>query len=322
MTSMAIGGFFELEVPANKRPYHAAAFALCTGRACLGLALDTIRPTRVHVPFYTCDALVEPIALRQIPYTYYALNERLEPAALPRLQSSELFIYINYFGVKKDHTNELRRHFGKRLLIDNTHDFFQRGFADNWSFTSARKYFGVPDGAYLYSPFPLDIDLSRFTGISVEHNLNRLLGNLESGYRQYLEYEKSLNSTVHRISLLSESLLAQVPYDEVRGRRQRNFKFLHRELGSHNALAADLGESGDAFCYPFLPAVPLAKDVFHARRFFIPSLWSDTLNRGVAGFELEKSLSRELFPLPVDHRYTDKDLVLLTAFIKRSLATT
>ncbi len=322
MANKAIGGFFELELPTNGSSYHPQALALCTGRACLGLALDTIRPTRVHVPFYTCDALVEPILLRRIPYTYYALNERLEPATLPRLQASEIFIYINYFGIKSQYTSELRQLFREGLLVDNTHDFFHRGFEDNWSFTSARKYFGVPDGAYLYSPSSLGDDPSRFTGISVEHSLNRLLGDLELGYRQYVEYEKSLDSTIQRISLLSESLLSQVPYDRIRDRRRDNFNFLHRELGADNQLAVDLNEDSNAFCYPFLPAHPLAKSELHAHRFFIPSFWRDTLSRDTAGFELEKKFSEELLPLPIDHRYTDHDLTLLSTFIRRLLAAT
>lgn len=322
MASKPIGGFFELELPAGGASYHPAALALCTGRACLGVALDALRPRRVHVPYYTCDALIEPIAQRRIAYSYYSLNERLEPAEPPAPSTSELFVYINYFGIKRRHARELRERLAASLLIDNTHDFFHQGYEDIWSFTSARKYFGVPDGAYLYAPAPLDLDAPRFTAISIEHNVQRLLGNVETGYRQYVEYEKSLDSSIHRISTLSEHLLAQVPYDAVRRRRRKNFELLHRELGAHNTLAVDFDEDLDPFCYPLLAKSPLPKSELHARGFFIPTLWPDTLNRDVTGFELERRLSAELLPLPIDHRYTSDDLTSLITFLERSLAAT
>ena len=56
-----VGGFFELEIGKHGAPLHQAAATLTSGRACLREIVRRLRPSRVWVPFYTCDSVVEPI---------------------------------------------------------------------------------------------------------------------------------------------------------------------------------------------------------------------------------------------------------------------
>lgn len=303
----AIGGFFELELPRAGAPPHPRAAALSTGRACMMVMLADLRPRRVHVPFYTCDAVLEPFARLGIETSSYALGETLYPAELPELNAAEYLLWIDYFGVCAHHTERLKVAIGDRLLIDDTHNFFREGHPGYWSFTSARKYFGVPDGAFLYSPHAVSVDAKRFTGISVTHAVLRRLGRGEEAFAAYQAYERSLDSTVYRISEISEALLGAVDIAGVAASRRRNFAFLHHELGSHNRFP--LSESDQVpFCYPYLPAVPIERSELHAHGFFVPCLWPDVEHRTASGFEFERRLSTRLLPLPIDHRYTPTDL--------------
>ncbi len=70
----SIGGFFESELPHGGARPHPGALGLSTGRACLMVMLENLRPRRVHVPFYTCDAALEPFARMGIETRSYGLE--------------------------------------------------------------------------------------------------------------------------------------------------------------------------------------------------------------------------------------------------------
>jgi hypothetical protein len=302
-----IGGFFELELPERGARLHPRAHALSTGRACMMVMLRHLAPKRVHVPFYTCDAALEPFVLLGIETRTYALDETLFPQNLPALDEGEYILWTNYFGVCGEHTNKIKERFGKQALLDDTHTFFKSGHPRHWSFTSARKYFGVPDGAFLYAPVTLDVQAERFKGVSLTHGLSRGLGHQNESYEEYKQYEQSLDCSVSRISKVSEGLLRGVDISRVIEARHRNFDFLHSALGEHNQFP--LRQVSDVpFCYPYLPHSPVNRDVLYAKGIFVPSLWPDTLTRNVDGFDFEKRISLELLPLPIDHRYTPMDL--------------
>lgn len=302
-----IGGFFELELPHRGARPHPRALALSTGRACLMVILRDLRPSRVYVPFYTCDATLEPFARLGIETRSYGLEENLFPKELPALGPNEYVLWTDYFGVCAHHTQRLKELLGERLLIDDTHNFFREGHQSHWSFTSARKYFGVPDGAFLYAPHPISFDAAPFTGISLTHGLLRRLGRSEEAFTAYQDYERSLDCTVHRISEVSEGLLRGVDMERVAAARRENFAFLHAALGPGNQLR--LRDTGHVpFCYPYLPRTPIERSVLHARGFFIPCLWPEVNGRAQPGFDFERRFSVQLLPLPVDHRYTPADL--------------
>ena len=69
---------------------------------------------------------------------------------------------------------------------------------------------------------------SRKTNISINHNVNRLLGLQEKAYAEYIDYEKSFNSDIEEISIISEKILSTVNYTEVRKIRNDNFDFFRK----------------------------------------------------------------------------------------------
>lgn len=312
-----IGGFFELEVPALGAGYHSDALALTNGRACMRWILEEEKPSRVYIPYYSCYALYEPMQIMGIEVIYYSINEAFEPADMPEPEEGELLVLINYYGLNNKLANELSQKFGKRVVIDNAHRFFHRGSQDSYSFTSARKYFGVPDGAYLYGAVREAKNIGRNIDISVLHNVKRLMGRQEESYSDFLSYEASLGCDLKRISVLSECLLSGVDYETAAQARVNNFNFLHERLKTYNEISIEPTETDVPFCYPFLPDSYLEKSYFHKNEIYIPTLWPDILERSDDGFELEKDLTKRLLPLPVDQRYTVEDMDRVAEFITR-----
>jgi hypothetical protein len=76
---------------------------------------------------------------------------------------------------------------------------------------------------------------------SAHHLVNRLVGRQETGYRQFRRHERTMDGRVWAMSPLSERLLAAVEYPGARGRRQENYRRLHRLLARHNRFDAAPG---------------------------------------------------------------------------------
>lgn len=303
-----IGGFFELETPHGGEGPHPDAVALSTGRACLMVMLQHLKPTLVHVPFHTCDATLEPFRRLGIATRWYRIGPDLAPVDLPAWKAGEYFLWTDYYGVCGAVTDRLKAHCGNNLLIDDTHAFFRGSHGPWWSFTSARKWFGVPDGAYLFAPTPITVNVPRFTGATALHNTLRALGRQEEAYAAYTAHERALTSDVLRMSTVSEGLLNGVDMQRVRRARSENFAFLHSQLGAHNTLRPAPASDQVPFCYPYLPEKKIDRPALYANGFFVPVLWPDAPLRGVEGFAFEQRISHELLPLPIDHRYTPHDL--------------
>lgn len=312
-----IGGFLEFDLPQIGASYHPEAIALATGRSCINFIVQQEQIKRCYVPFYSCDSVVAPFEINGVEVIFYEIDEQLEPLALPDLPEDTYFLYINFFGIKTAVVDRLIERYSSRLIIDNVHLFFEKGYANNWSFTSARKYFGVPDGAYLYPPHnrSISIDLPRYSPPSIDHLINRLIGDRELAYQQNLAYEEALSPNLEKMSHFSEKMLQAIDYQKVVEIRQENFSWLHEQLAAYNQLIINVPPNTTCFRYPFLPVNLIPKGPFYAQQLFIPSFWSDVHHREIEGFTWEKQLSKQLFPLPIDHRYRKDDLKRLVDFI-------
>ena len=304
------GGYFELEIGRPREAYHAGRLALCSGRACLGRIIDEIRPARVHVPFYICGSLLVPLRARGIPLSFYALTELLEPVEPIDVADGDAVVIVNYFGLKDDAVRVAARRYRRSAVIDDTHAFFARGYADAWSFNSARKFFGVADGGYAFGPGLEPDERPRLDRPRYDHLIARLQGDVAGGYASYVEAEAAITAEPLGMSRMSERLMASIDYQEVVKTRRRNYERVHERFGRRNRLAGALLTLGSQvpYCYPLLPNLPLpARESLWKAGLFIAVLWPD-LERRTASFGWERRLAEELLPLPIDQRYGDADI--------------
>lgn len=307
----AIGGFFELELASRRPSYHPEALALCSGRAGLRCILETIKPRHVWVPFFVCDAALIPLETLGIPYTFYALTKAFEPDLSGPVPDDDCFLYVNYFGLKTEYARSLPDTIAAKVIIDDTQAFYQRGYTHAWSFNSARKFFGVPDGGYAYgSGLLFRAPLPPLEGVRYDHLLNRLLGNQELAFRQYVESEQQVKSDIIGPSMLAQRLLGGIDYQRVLETRRRNFASVHQRLGDINRVSIDLNRAEDSvpYCYPFFPARKVEFERLWQRQIFFPRLWPDVVRREALGFERERDIAAGLIPLPVDQRYGAEEM--------------
>lgn len=307
-----IGGFLELELPAGSGNYHSTPLTYKSGRAAFKAILKHLHPRRVYVPFYCCDALLQPLREDGIRYEFYPITPSLEPVFLPDLVEGELFVCVNYFDLKRDCIGRLSAHYRDRLVVDATQSFYTKGDGISWSFNSCRKFFGVPDGSYLYVPEiratdfrPLKQENSRYL---TEHLIRRREGDLKGGYAASQQNEALMDTGPAAMSLFTRRLLGQVDYAAAAAARRCNFQQLQLRLGKLNRLAPVLDAEAVPHYFPLLPSKPIGRNRLWAEQIFVPTLWEDCLNRTEPGFEFERELSSTLLPLPVDQRYTPIDM--------------
>ena len=156
----ASGGYFELELHKGKH-YHDNAKRLNTARNCFEYVLRARHYRKVYFPYYTCEVMLEPINKLGIDYEFYHINELLEPVLLPGLKANEAFLYTNYFGLKQSCVKRLADMYGNRLIVDNAQAFYAEPLSGIDTFYSARKFFGLGDGAYLYTDKDLQKDFEQ-----------------------------------------------------------------------------------------------------------------------------------------------------------------
>src|SRR5579871_2977227 len=314
-----IGGFFELELPSGSGPYHAAATALTSGRACLRLALSALRPARVHVPFYVCNALLESLGVLGLRCAFYPLDEQLEPEGGLEVAPGEVALVVNYFGLKRPAVRALAGRLGEALIVDNVQAFFEVGYPKSWSFNSARKFFGVPDGAYLYAPFPVAGPAERNQAPAWDYLIGRLEGRQAEAFRRFAAAEAEVTSEPRRLSVGAERLLAAIDYPAVAAQRRANFVTYEAALGWANQLALPLPSGAVPLCYPFLPHRMMDRRALYERGIYPPMYWPDCLDRPGREFEWERDLSARLLPLPVDQRYGANDIGRVVAVVTELL---
>lgn len=305
-----IGGFLPLEIAPAAGPCHPGAAALASGRACWHVILRTCRPSHVLVPFYVCDAVLQPLYATGTPFTFYQITESFQPD-IEGPEPGELMLVVNYFGLLTSFVAAFADSHPGRVVVDDTQAFFRRGNPDVWSFNSARKFFGVPDGGFLYGPAAGIDELPPSDSADCDHLLTRLAGNDRRAWEAFKEHEARIGIEPRAMSVVTARLLGATDMSRARCRRRSNFEALHRRLAPINtiALSLDMAPADDGpMCYPFLPATDVDRQGLGERGVFVPMLWPEIEGRHDPGFGRERLIARRLLPLPIDHRYGPDDM--------------
>jgi hypothetical protein len=304
----AIGGYFELELH-KKGEYHQEAMRLNTGRNAFEYLLLANSYTKVYMPFFTCDVLLEPLKKHQIAYEFYNIDEQFEPLFdYETVQSNEAFLYTNYFGLKDTFIEILASQFNK-LIIDNSQSFYSKAVFGIDTFYSPRKFFGVPDGAYLYSNKKLDESFDKDVSFDrCSHLLKRLDCKAENGYQDFITNDEDLqNQDIKIMSNLTQTILSTIEYTSYAARRRFNFNFLHQSLQESNKLKIDVLNIGVPMVYPYWVEDKSLRRKLVDSKVYTATYWNNVKEWSLAG-TLEHRFVDEIIYLPIDQRYNEIDL--------------
>lgn len=305
----AIGGYFSLELPFREE-YHKDAIRLNTGRNCLEYILLARGYNKVYVPYYTCEAVMEPINKLGISYEYYHININLEIRERFTLKADEALLYTNYFGLKQRYVEHLAEKLGNRLIVDNTQAFYAKHIQGIDTLYTCRKFFGVADGAYLYTDklldevFEQDESYKRMT-----HLLKRIDLSAEEGFMDFRKEDDGLGrQPIRKMSKLTQRIMQSIDYEAAAKKRRENYQMLHEVLGEKNNLVLPLGEDIIPMVYPFLSPVKNLREKLIENKVFVARYWPNVLEWCQPN-DWEYQLAENLVCLPIDQRYDDKDML-------------
>ena len=276
---------------------------------------------KVYIPYYTCEVILEPINKLGIKYEFYHIDERLEPQFdFSNLQEGESMLYTNYFGLKDEYINTLPPK--NNIIIDNCQSFFSKPLPWFDTFYSPRKFFGVPDGGYLYTydNSRLNTKLEQsFSYNRCSHLLKRIDLSAEEGYAEFKRNDKKLsNDHIKMMSNLTKRILSSIDYDYVKEKRNKNFKLFHNQFKDINLLNLDsiVTSNISPMVYPLLLNKPKLREKLISEKIYIPQYWNNVLI-WTSKDDFENFLTNHLIALPIDQRIKQNDLTRILNSINK-----
>ena len=267
---------------------------------------------KVYIPYYTCDVVLEPFKKLGIPYEFYHIGLNLEICEDFSLQSNEGLLYTNYYGLKQRYVEELTERIGNRLIVDNTQAFYAKPVKGIDTYYTCRKFFGVPDGAYLYTDlrleenFEQDLSFERMTSLTKRLDLGA-----EAGYADFREISKSLvGQPIKWMSNLTQRMMQGIDYSGIAQRRRDNYIQLHSVLGKSNTLHLSLEEDAVPMIYPFLTPIKDLREKLIANKVFVARYWPNVLE-WTSKDHIDYQLASLMQPLPIDQRYGKEDMNII-----------
>lgn len=301
-----IGGYIELDT-CRHAMLHEDAILLNCGRNALAYLLETKGIKKLYLPYFLCDSVANVCKKYGVEVAFYHIGENWLPKDLVIDGDAWLYI-VNFYGqITREDLARLAAAY-RNIIIDNAQAYFDAPLANVNTLYTCRKFFGVSDGAVLYTNSKLERSLE------IDESFNRIhyvLGRYERTASEF--YEEAAknndifdNEPIKEMSRLTKNLLRSIDYEYVKQVRTNNFAYLHEKLREVNKLNIRLIEG--AFMYPLLidDGMKIRKQL-QQMKIYIPTLWPNVLEECEPD-TLEYKFAAEILPIPVDQRYGFKDM--------------
>jgi hypothetical protein len=316
-----IGGYFGLE-KLSSNEYHNALIPLNTASNALLYILKAKKIRKLYIPYYLCDSIKKMLEHNNYDFGYYNIGADFEPMFDVPLGDEEYLLIVNYYGQLTDEVIGLLKKKHKKIIIDNVQSFFQKPINGIDTFYSCRKFFGVPDGAYLSTDVLFNENLGKdISGDRMKHILGRFEAGASDYYKDFQKNELDIkDEPLKWMSDFTHNILGAIDYEAVRKIRNENFAKLHENLKVINKLEPAIPDA--PFAYPLeikdrtglwgqMPATFPGNESIRKhlidKKIYIPTLWTNVLNDTDEG-SIEYKYAANILPLPCDQRYGPDDM--------------
>lgn len=308
-----IGGYMSFE-QYHGPMLHDAGVKLNSGRNALAYLIEAKKIRKICIPCFMCSSVFELCKELDVQLRFYHVGLDFRPISV-ELETDEWLYLVNYYGQISQTDILWYKQKYQRVIADNAQAYFADPVENVDTLYTCRKYFGVPDGAVLFTDSLLQRPLER--ELSYQH-MEFLLGRYEKTASEFYgamngNNARFRNAPVLQMSKLTENLLKSIDYSDVEERRNRNFAYLHQKLGSRNELTLSVPDG--PFAYPFLVEDGAAlKKMLIAHKIYVPTLWPNVLEECAVG-TVDYRLAADLLPIPCDQRYSTEDMSMICDLI-------
>ena len=305
-----------MELP-HYEEYHKGALCLNSGKNCIEYILRSRNYTKAYVPYYTCDVVYKPFEKLGITIEFYHININLEIAQDIHLKPGEALLYTNYYGLKQQYVEKLAGQYGHNLIVDNSQAFYAKPLEGIDTFYTCRKFFGVPDGAYLYTDTVLNEELEQSISFDrFDHLLKRIDLSAGEGFEDYHKNEEMLeHQPIRKMSKLTQRMMQGIDYKTAAQQRRANYQMLHEALGKENNLELPLEDDAVPMVYPYLTSVEGLREKLIENKIFVARYWPNVLE-WTQPDDFKYQLAQQMQPLPIDQRYGEEDMQRIIDVIK------
>lgn len=302
-----IGGFLGLEWN-HGREFYEQGIALNSGRNCLRYLIRARKIKKIWLPKLLCSAISDTCLEEKTEIFYYSVDDNLRPVLTEVTNRKDWVYLINFYGQYGSDEIVSYANEYKNLIVDNVQAFYTKPIKGLDTIYTCRKFFGVPDGGYLYT----DCRLSEMLQKDESYNrLTFLAGRLERSanefYSAYRENEQRIDELpLRRMSIVTQNLLRGINYDQIKKVREQNFRYLHQCLKHFNQV--ELCVPDGPYMYPLLleNGAEIRKKL-QEKKIYVPTLWPNVVEN-LSQEDAEYSLAENILPLPCDQRYGVRDM--------------
>lgn len=324
MNSLEIGSFIELDLKKGLEYHKGNVARLNSGRAAIYHSARVLGCDIVYLPYYQCNTVRDFLIKKKIEVRYYNIDKKFNPL-INSIPSNSAIVIVNYFGIMSyERMRKLATPY-ENVIIDNSQAFFSKPVENCMNVYSARKFIGVPDGAYVVGNKALQYISDYEQDYSSDTSLF-LLQRIEYGcegktYEARMINENRINnSDVKQMSKLTHAILDGTDYDYVKQKRSENYYSICNLLNKFNRI--DPCIYYDETCIPMVYPLIVEDDQLLSRllknKMFQGHWWSYLLDE-VDDNTFEYWLSRFVIPISIDQRYGVQELNYQYEIIKKNI---
>lgn len=305
-----IGGYIQLDTYTNPM-LHDDGIKLNCGRNAFAYILKAKNIKKIYFPKFMCDSNNQILDRNEIEVVYYSIGHDFKP----KIKERDGWLYlVNFYGQL---SNEYIKSLGPNIIVDNAQAYFQDQIDGIDTLYTCRKFFGVPDGAILYTDKFIKIEQQDESYMRMNFLLGRFERTAGEFYQEYTNNNHLFKEEpIKNMSKLTENLLHGINYEVVRKKRTENFAYLDMKLSKLNKLYLDVPDG--AFMYPlYIENGFEIRRKLQMKKIFIPTLWPAVFNL-CSEDELEYDMASNILPIPVDQRYGIDDMQYIIDAIKIS----
>ncbi|MBE6151818.1 MAG: hypothetical protein E7165_00675 [Firmicutes bacterium] len=305
-----IGGYLSFE-NLNGKEFYDKLLRFNSSRNCLRFLIQTKKIKKIYLPIFLCDVVYNACLKEQIEIEFYHINEDFSP----NLNNVNGYVYIvNYYGLISNEELLKYKNIYNNVIVDNTHAFFQPPVEGIDTIYNCRKYFGVPDGAYLSTDIKISSTLEIQTVKDmVGHLLGRMEENASSYYNEFSNNDKKFDlMEIKQMSSFTHNIMKVIDYDDVLFKRKSNYNLLDKKLKEIQKLKI---KNTSTFMYPLMVEDNLLdlRKYMIENKIYVPCLWNN-IPQGIELNNVEKCFQK-ILPLPIDQRYDEKDMEYISDLI-------